>query len=46
MEVLATGTDQMKDLCDQTEQMMNLKNRIQRPDGSITWEYLVTPSSR
>lgn len=41
MEVIGTKSTEMKELCDQTENILNLKNKIHRPDGSITWEYLI-----
>jgi hypothetical protein len=43
MEVLTntSETNGIKELCNQTETALNLKSRIQRPNGSITWEFLV-----
>ena len=36
-----TLTAEVDNLTTQTENILNLKSQIQKPDGSITWEYLV-----
>ena len=42
MELISSTEEKsLNDLSQQTEKMLNLKSQIHKPDGGITWEYLV-----